>query len=100
MSTTSQLSLLGEVYMEVRDRKKLARLMIVQEETQRSLSQAAGWRSHSYLGRLLRGQVKTLDTDAALRIAHKLRVPVDDLFITRVDSNPGQDRPKKKSSAA
>lgn len=72
--------------MILRDRKKLARLMIVQEETQRSLSHYAGWRSHSYLGRLLRGEVKTLDTDAALRIAHRLRVPVDDLFLVRVDS--------------
>lgn len=79
---------LGEVYMEIRDRKKLARLMIIQEETHRSLSAAAGWKSHSYLGRLLRGEVKTLDTDAALRIAHKLRVPVDDLFVVKVDSNP------------
>ena len=100
MSVTSQLSLLGEVYMELRDRKKLARLMIVQEETHRSLSRAAGWKSHSYLGRLLRGEVKTLDTDAALRIAHKLRVPVDDLFLIRVDSIDVQVEPKKKSTAA
>lgn len=91
---------LGEVYMEIRDRKKLARLMIVQDETHRSLSRAAGWKSHSYLGRLLRGEVKTLDTDAALRIAHKLRVPVDDLFVVRVDSNPVPDGQKKKSTAA
>lgn len=77
--------------MEVRDRKKLARLMIVQEETHRSLSAAAGWKSHSYLGRLLRGEVKTLDTDAALRIAHRLRVPVDDLFVIRMDSNAGHN---------
>lgn len=100
MSVTSQLSLLGEVYMELRDRKKLARLMIVQEETHRSLSRAAGWKSHSYLGRLLRGEVKTLDTDAALRIAHKLRVPVDDLFLIRVDSIDVQREPKNKSTAA
>jgi transcriptional regulator with XRE-family HTH domain len=86
--------------MELRDRKKLARLMIVQEETHRSLARAAGWKSHSYLGRLLRGEVKTLDTDAALRIAHKLRVPVDDLFLIRVDSIDVQREPKNKSSAA
>lgn len=99
MSVTSQLSLLGEVYMELRDRKKLARLMIVQEETHRSLSRAAGWKSHSYLGRLLRGEVKTLDTDAALRIAHKLRVPVDDLFLIRVDNIDVHGEPKKRSVA-
>lgn len=86
--------------MELRDRKKLARLMVIQEETQRSLSLAAGWRSHSYLGRLLRGEVKTLDTDAALRIAHRLRVPVDDLFLIQVDSNPGRNEQKKKRPAA
>ncbi len=100
MSSPTHTLNLGEVYMEVRDRKKLARLMIVQDETQRSLSAAAGWRSHSYLGRLLRGEVKTLDTDAALRIAHKLRVPVDDLFVVKVDSIHVHDGQKSKSSAA
>ena len=99
-SMATQMSLLGEVYMEVRDRKKLARLMIVQDETQRSLSAAAGWKSHSYLGRLLRGEVKTLDTDAAIRIAHKLRVPIDDLFITRVDSIAVSGGQRNKSTAA
>lgn len=100
MSRPLTQMVLGEVYMEIRDRKKLARLMIVQEETHRSLSMAAGWKSHSYLGRLLRGEVKTLDTDAALRIAHRLRVPVDDLFVVRVDSEPVQGGQKKKPTAA
>ena len=101
MSATPIRRALGEVYMILRDRKKLARLMVIQEETHRSLSEAAGWRSHSYLGRLLRGEVKTLDTDAALRIAHRLRVPVDDLFLIRVDSNPGDtDQKKGRKSAA
>lgn len=72
--------------MLLRDRKKLARLMVVQEVSQRELATAAGWKSHSYLGRLLRGEVRTLGTDPALRIAHKLMVPVDDLFLIRVDS--------------
>ena len=74
-----------EVYMILRDRKKLARLMIVQEVSQRELAKAAGWRSHSYLGRLLRGEKNTLDSDPALRIAHKLMVPVDDLFKIELD---------------
>jgi hypothetical protein len=89
MSVTSINEPLGEVYMILRDRKKLARLMIVQDVSQRALAEAAGWKSHSYLGRLLRGQVKTLGTDPALRIAHKLMVPVDDLFAIKVDRNPG-----------
>lgn len=88
MSVTRIHTQLGEIYMILRDRKKLARLMIVQEVTQRSLAEAAGWRSHSYLGRLLRGEVKTLGTEPALRIAHHLMVPIDDLFATKVDSKP------------
>lgn len=90
-----------EVYMILRDRKKLARLMIVQEISQRELAKAAGWRSHSYLGRLLRGEVKTLDSDPALRIAHKLMVPVDDLFKIEVDRKPGDEGLKsgRKSAA-
>lgn len=98
MSSTPQRVPIGEVYMELRDRKKLARLMVIQEETHRSLSFAAGWKSHSYLGRLLRGEVKTLDTDAALRIAHRLRVPVDDLFVIRVDSNTGRNEQNQRSA--
>lgn len=99
MSAATARLELGEVYMILRDRKKLARLMIVQDETQRSLSAAAGWKSHSYLGRLLRGEVKTLDTDAALRIAHRLRVPVEDLFLIKVDSNHGHTDPKNRRTA-
>lgn len=79
---------LGEVYVELIDRKRLARLMAIQDVSQRELARAAGWRSHSYLGLLLSGKKKTLRTDPALRIAHHLKVAVDDLFLVRVDSNP------------
>ncbi len=89
MSLTHKSDGLGEVYMILRDRKKLARLMIVQDVSQRGLAKAAGWHSHSYLGRLLRGEERTLGTEPALRIANHLMVPVDDLFAIRVDSKPG-----------
>lgn len=97
MSGRRETDHLGEVYMILRDRKRLKRLMICQEESQRSLATAAGWRSHSYLGRLLRGEEDTLDTEPALRIAHHLRVPVDDLFATKVDSKPGHHHHKSGS---
>lgn len=86
--------------MILRDRKKLARLMVIQEVSQRELARAAGWKSHSYLGRLLRGEAKTLDTDPALRIAHRLMVPVDDLFQIRVDSNPVRKGQKNATGEA
>lgn len=90
--------------MELRDRKKLARLMIVQGVSQRELARAAGWKSHSYVARLLKGEAKTLDTTPALRIAHFLQVGVEDLFLTKVDDARGHEATaggrSKKSEAA
>lgn len=76
--------------MRLIDRKRLAKLMVIQNVSQRQLAKAAGWESHSYLGRLLRGQVKTLDADPALRIAHHLGVGVDDLFMVRTSDDSGR----------
>lgn len=73
--------------MELIDRKRLARLMLIQGVSQRELARAAGWRSHSYLGRLLRGDAKTLETEPALRIAKTLQVGVDDLFLVKSSSD-------------
>lgn len=86
---------LGELYMIVRDHTKFASVVLVQGISQRDLAEAAGWDSHSYLGRLLRGEVKTLSDEAALRIAHKLGMPVDMLFETVVSEKTGQPVPTK-----
>jgi transcriptional regulator with XRE-family HTH domain len=55
--------------------------------SQRELARAAGWRSHTYMRRLISGEAKTLNTDPALRIAHYLHLDVDDLFVTRVTTD-------------
>jgi transcriptional regulator with XRE-family HTH domain len=89
---------LGELYMILKDRKQLASVMIVQGVSQRELARAAGWKSHSYLGRLLRGEARTLEPDAALRIAHRLGLPVDLLFLTRVSTDTGRTVQKKNSN--
>ena len=75
--------------MELIDSKKLRKLMVIQDVSQRELAIAAGYKTHSYLGRLLRGDVKTLNTDPALRIAHYLGVPSDDLFLTKMSTDVG-----------
>jgi transcriptional regulator with XRE-family HTH domain len=91
----------GELFMILKDRKQLASVMIVQGVSQRELAKAAGWKSHSYLGRLLRGEVRSLDGDAALRIAHRLGLPVDLLFLTKVSEKiDGSVRSKRRGSAA
>lgn len=75
--------------MELRDRKRLQRLMIVQGVSNRQLARAAGWKSHSYMNRLVAGDAKTLAPEPALRIAHHLGVGVEDLFLTRVEGPTG-----------
>lgn len=92
---------LGEIYMILKYPQKLAKLMVIQDVSHRRLAAAAGWKSHSYVSRLLRGEAKTLDTEPALRIAAFLGVGVDDLFLTRASSNPGlSDSSRGKQSAA
>ncbi|MFC0626115.1 helix-turn-helix domain-containing protein [Kribbella deserti] len=84
--------------MKLIDRRKLARLLVIQEISQRQLASDIGWKSHSYLGRLLRGEVDTLEPEAALRIAERLKVGVDDLFVPRVSTHSAQ--PARRRSAA
>lgn len=85
--------------MELQDRKKLKRLMIVQEISQRELARTAGWKTHSYLGRLLSGEAKTLNPEPALRIAHALGVGVEDLFLTKVSTTNGHSDRSDRSQA-
>lgn len=66
--------------MRLTHAKRLVRLMAVQDVTQRELAAAAGWKSHSYLGRLLRQEAHTLDRAAAVQISQYLGVELDDLF--------------------
>lgn len=89
---------IGEVYMVLKDRKRLARLMEIQGVSQRDLAKAAGWKSHSYVGRLLDGKAKTLKTDSGSRIANKLQVAVDDLFLVKVTS-PASRYDQSRSAA-
>lgn len=88
--------------MEVLDLKKLRKLMVIQGVSQRELARVAGYKTHSYMGLILRGKVKTLNTDPALRIAHFFGVGVDDLFLTRVsmESKPGGQKKVQKPSRA
>ncbi len=81
--------------MELRNRKRLATLMVVQERSQRQVAQAAGWTSHSYLGRLLRGEATTLESEHAIRIARYLGVGTDDLFVARVSSVDGHSAQRR-----
>lgn len=88
---------LGEVWMQVRDHRKLARLAVIQNLSHRQIAEAIGWKAHSYVGRIMRGKVTTIDPEAAVRWAHLFGVAVDDLFLTRSSRNPARS---DRSSAA
>jgi transcriptional regulator with XRE-family HTH domain len=76
--------------VRVHNLKGLRTLMVVRQVSQRRLARAAGYRSHAYMGRILRGEVDTLEPEAALRIARFLQVGVDFLFVPRVSSATAQ----------
>ena len=69
--------------MRLHNLKGLRTLMVVQDVSQRRLARAAGYRSHAYMGRLLRGEADTLEPEAALRIATFLQVEVGFPFVSR-----------------
>lgn len=87
MSTTTTLP---GIWMRLHNRKALLKLMAIQNVSARSLAKAAGWRSHSYMNRLLAGKVETLEVEPAIRIARHLGVGVDDLFMSRLSTDPSQ----------
>ena len=72
--------------MQVIDHKRIAKLMAIQEVSGREMSRIVGWKSHTYLQRILRGEIRSVDPDIAVKIAATLGVGVDDLFLPRVST--------------
>lgn len=70
--------------MLVKEPDLLRRLVASKNMTARQLSRRMGWRSHSYMNRILSGQVRSVTPDAAVKIAYLLQVPVDLIFVPRV----------------
>lgn len=100
MTTNTRTRLKGEVWMQITDagRKRLKTLMVVQDVSARWLAQQAGWKSHTILLRLLKGEQHTLTPDRAARIAAALGVGMDDLFVARVSNNEGRTVPSRTSA--
>lgn len=82
---------LPELWMELKDPTLLASLMEAQGKSARYIAKAAGYKSHTYVQRLLRGQAKNLEPTPAARIAHDLGVPFNLLFGTRVSGDSAQN---------
>lgn len=92
-----QSTKLPEVWMQVIDPKKIRKLMVIQGVSQRTLAFHAGFRSHAYMGRILRGEIKTIDPERAARIAAFFGVGMDDLFVPRVSSDAARSVERRAS---
>ncbi|UUW88427.1 helix-turn-helix domain-containing protein [Pimelobacter simplex] len=88
--------------MRVIDPKRILKLMAIQDVSARALAQAVGYSSHSYVTRILRGEITTVTPERAARIARFFGVGVDDLFVPRLSSDTGQSvssrRPRVKAA--
>lgn len=72
--------------MQLKSLKRLKTLMEIHELSARDLAEVAGYKSHTSVVRVLRGQSKNFGNDQALRLAAYFKVPVDDLFVIRVSN--------------
>lgn len=84
--------------MELKDHTLLAELMEEQKKSARHMSRTAGWKSHTYMQRLLRGVERNVKAEPAARIAHELGVPFTLLFRTRVSGDSAQSVRERKAS--
>ena len=65
----------------MKDAELLRRLMHAAGLTARQASRELGWSSHSYLNRILAGQVHSVTDETARRLCELLEVPVPLLFV-------------------
>ena len=65
----------------MKDADLLRRLLRASDITARQVSRELGWASHSYLNRILTGQVRRVRLETAVRIAELLQVPVGLIFV-------------------
>lgn len=87
MGTNSNRYQLPELWMELIDRKRLAKLMAIQEVSPAALAKVVGWNSKTSVTRLLSGEYNGIkDPEKCVRIAKHLGVGVDDLFLVKMSS--------------
>lgn len=78
-------------------RKRLAKLLLIQDVTHREVAEAIGWKSHGMIGHLLAGRKTGVDPAHALALCKYLGVDVADLFLTEMPSVDRQGRHRRAS---
>lgn len=86
--------------MVLKDRHYLIYLMRRDGVSTRRLAREVGWKTHTYVLRLVSGEARTLKVEPAVRIAEFFGEPVDRLFTPRVSREPGGTVPAQAKVAA
>lgn len=81
--------------MRVKDPKQIKKLMVIQGVSARTLADKVGYASHSYVNRILSGEVNTVTPERAARIARFFGVGVDDLFVPRLSTDASQSAKRR-----
>lgn len=84
-----------EVWMKVKNPKTIAKLMAIQGVSQRAMAARIGYKSHTHLRRILKGDIGTVTTEKAALIANVLGVGVDDLFLVRTSNDNGRNKQRQ-----
>lgn len=71
------------VYMPPENRKKLAKLIVLQGTSYRQLAAASGYASHAMIVHLIKGRKNGVTLDAATKMTRFLGVDLFDLFVPR-----------------
>lgn len=71
--------------------------MAIQDVSGRQMSRIVGWKSHTYMQRILRGEIRSVDPDVAVMIAATLGVGVDDLFLPRVSTESAHSEQRRSA---
>jgi transcriptional regulator with XRE-family HTH domain len=85
--------------MRVIDPKRILKLMAIQDVSARTLAEEVGYSSHSYITRILRGEITTVTPERAARIARFFGVGIDDLFVGRLSTDAGRVDKRKEPAA-
>lgn len=90
---------LGEVWMELTDHRKFAKLVLLAGLSQRGLAQMLGFESHTYINRLAKGEVKTVTPETAAKICVALDLAMTDLFVPKTTNIPVRKRQEERLAA-
>lgn len=99
MNTTQKIATITpinplELLMFIKDAELIRRMMNTHRPrkiTARQMSRELGFASHSYMNRILNGEVRSVTPDTAMKIAFLLGCPVDVLFDAKASGNAGRN---------